>query len=151
MAEDRTTLVAAARARAFEHGCRFEAQGTCFEATPHRPAAWCWSCLMVNLVDALALPPAEAAPVNPRTFYGPNCLTPDLCRAIGCQAIYAKAQPAEAAPEPTPAGRETLDAALRLAAEATYGWARYAKRDIEHREIARLHHAIAALRDGGDQ
>ena len=56
-----------------------------------------------------------------------------------------------AAPEPTPAGRETLDAALRLAAEATYGWARYAKRDIEHREIARLHHAIAALRDGGDQ
>ena len=46
------------------------------------------------------------------------------------------------------AGRETLAAALRLAAEATNGWACYAKRDIEHRDIARLHQAIAALRGG---
>lgn len=38
-----------------------------------------------------------------------------------------------------------LDAALKLAKEATNGWGCYAKRDIEHREIARLHTAIDIL------
>jgi hypothetical protein len=40
---------------------------------------------------------------------------------------------------------ETLTVAVRLAKEATNGWACYAKRKIEHAEIARLHQAIDAL------
>lgn len=36
-------------------------------------------------------------------------------------------------------------AAIRLAKEATNGWACYAKREIEHNEISRLHRAIADL------
>lgn len=39
--------------------------------------------------------------------------------------------------------------ALRLAKEATNGWACYAKRKIEHDEIARLHREIDALSDAG--
>lgn len=35
--------------------------------------------------------------------------------------------------------------AVRLAKEATNGWACYAKRQIEHDEIARLHREIANL------
>jgi hypothetical protein len=37
------------------------------------------------------------------------------------------------------------DELLRLAKEATNGWACYAKRQIEHDEIARLHAAIARV------
>jgi hypothetical protein len=44
-----------------------------------------------------------------------DCSTPDLCRGIGCQAIYAKQQPPE--PGPTPEGRETE----RKAIEAEIG------------------------------
>lgn len=40
---------------------------------------------------------------------------------------------------------ERLRAALRLAKEATNGWACYAKRVSEHNDIARLHRAIATL------
>jgi len=40
---------------------------------------------------------------------------------------------------------EPVSAALRLAKEATNGLACYAKRQIEHTEIARLHGDIAAL------
>jgi hypothetical protein len=35
------------------------------------------------------------------------------------------------------------DELLRLAREATNGWACYAKRKVEHDEIARLHAAIS--------
>ena len=42
------------------------------------------------------------------------------------------------------AEREPHDVVLRLAKEATNGWACYAKRKIEHEEIARLHREIAA-------
>ena len=38
--------------------------------------------------------------------------------------------------------------ALRLAKEATNGWACYAKRESEHKEIARLHREIAAMEEG---
>lgn len=41
--------------------------------------------------------------------------------------------------------RERFAAALRLAKEATNGWACYAKRQAEHDEIARLHREIARL------
>jgi len=41
--------------------------------------------------------------------------------------------------------REKLARALRLAKEATNGWACYAKRKAEHAEIARLHRAIEIL------
>ena len=40
---------------------------------------------------------------------------------------------------------ERLDAALRLAREATNGWACYAKRKIELDEIARLHRELDAV------
>jgi len=43
---------------------------------------------------------------------------------------------------------EQLAVAVRLAKEATNGWACYATRKIEHDEIARLHRAIDALERG---
>lgn len=48
----------------------------------------------------------------------------------------------------TPSGGqpEPLEKALKLAKEATNGWACYAKRAIEHDEIARLHREIDALK-----
>ncbi len=46
---------------------------------------------------------------------------------------------------------ESLEAALLLAKEATNGWACYAKRKIEHDEIARLHRDIAALSQAPEQ
>lgn len=39
--------------------------------------------------------------------------------------------------------RDDISELLRIAKEATNGWACYAKRQIEHDEIARLHAAIA--------
>lgn len=39
-----------------------------------------------------------------------------------------------------------LATALRLAKEATNGWACFARRETEHREIARLHQAIDVVR-----
>jgi hypothetical protein len=39
---------------------------------------------------------------------------------------------------------EARAALLKLAREATNGWACYAKRQIEHNEIARLHAALNA-------
>lgn len=44
-----------------------------------------------------------------------------------------------------PGDRETLKDALRLAKQATNGWACYARTKLEHREIARLHQDIDAL------
>lgn len=41
--------------------------------------------------------------------------------------------------------RAAIEAMRKLAKEATNGWACYAKRDMEHREIARLHTAIDEL------
>lgn len=41
--------------------------------------------------------------------------------------------------------RARLDSALRLAKEATNGWACYAKRQCEHDDIARLHREISAV------
>ncbi len=43
------------------------------------------------------------------------------------------------------AADDCLIKALRLAREATNGWACYAKRKIEHDAIARLHQEIAML------
>lgn len=43
---------------------------------------------------------------------------------------------------------DRLETLRRLAKEATNGWACYAKREIEHREIARLHKAIDAATAG---
>ncbi len=46
---------------------------------------------------------------------------------------------------PSPLQGETaLETALRLAKHATNGWACYAKRKVEHDEIARLHREIDA-------
>ena len=42
--------------------------------------------------------------------------------------------------------REQRDEFIRLVKEATNGWACYAKRHVEHDEIARLHSAIAKNR-----
>lgn len=41
--------------------------------------------------------------------------------------------------------QEELEKTLRLAKEATNGWACYATRQSEHDEIARLHQAIDAI------
>lgn len=41
--------------------------------------------------------------------------------------------------------RSAVSQLLRLAKEATNGWACYAKRQIEHYEIARLHRDIASI------
>lgn len=41
--------------------------------------------------------------------------------------------------------QELMNRALSLAKEATNGWACYAKRDVEHENIANLHQRIAAL------
>ena len=41
--------------------------------------------------------------------------------------------------------QEVIDRALRLAKEATNGWACYAKRILEYDNIAHLHREIAAL------
>ncbi len=62
------------------------------------------------------------------------------CQANGCQLNNPLRQ---VEPEPPTAQK---DEALRLAERATNGWACYAKRDIEHEEIARLHEAIRRLR-----
>lgn len=43
------------------------------------------------------------------------------------------------------AAEQRAEAAKKLALQATNGWACYAKRGIEHEEIARLHAAIKAL------
>jgi hypothetical protein len=43
------------------------------------------------------------------------------------------------------ANLDLLIRALRLAKEATNGWACYAKRKVEHDNIAHLHHEIAEL------
>jgi hypothetical protein len=42
---------------------------------------------------------------------------------------------------------QTAERALSLARRATNGWACYAKRDIEHREIADLHREISEVAD----
>jgi hypothetical protein len=52
---------------------------------------------------------------------------------------------AEVAEAETARLRAALADVLCLAKEATNGWACYAKRKIEHDEIARLHREIAAL------
>jgi hypothetical protein len=53
------------------------------------------------------------------------------------QTVRAKAEYCTAC-----AAADRLKSALKLAREATNGWGCYAKRGIEHDEIARLHHAI---------
>lgn len=80
-----------------------------------------------------------------------------FCRATGfpdegwaltwfCNAIMAgydhATRKAEAAAQQE---RARLAEALRLATEATNGWACYAKRKIEHNDIARLHREISAV------
>lgn len=45
----------------------------------------------------------------------------------------------------TRAAQTQLTEAIRLAKEATNGWACYAKRKIEHDDIARLHREIRAI------
>lgn len=116
------------------------------EGNPHTEACMEATRVSRRLVAAkIHLSPASPAPTPATPKHG-RSVPEGLCTACGTEPCAE-----HELPEPTPDGRETLDAALRLAAEATNGWACYAKRDIEHREIARLHHAIAALRDGGDQ
>lgn len=41
--------------------------------------------------------------------------------------------------------QDRFDRALSLARQAVNAWACYAKRDVEHAEIARLHQAISEL------
>lgn len=65
------------------------------------------------------------------------------CARCGC-AFGPPVDPPPSSPEPRPA--TALEQAIRLALEATNGWACYAQRQIEHDEISRLHREIAALR-----
>lgn len=51
------------------------------------------------------------------------------------------------AAEAVEAAEARADQLRRLAKEATNGWACYAKRKIEHEDIARLHHEIDAVSD----
>jgi hypothetical protein len=73
------------------------------------------------------------------------------CIRLGQEAHNELVQLRTASPAAHAERPDVIAAALRLAMEATNGWACYAKRKIELDEIGRLHRELKALRAGRSQ